>query len=79
LGKVLNPDLEKTVRKNYPTPSNTIKKLLSDFALLKLVQYSCQGGREVWKITGYGQEVYAAYRIRQMERAFTKKGQNPDP
>jgi hypothetical protein len=79
LGKVLNPDLGKTVRKNYPTPSNTIKKILSDFALLKLVQCSCQDGREIWKITGYGQEVYAAYRIRQMERALSKKGPNPAP
>ncbi|MDR2160247.1 MAG: DUF4062 domain-containing protein, partial [Treponema sp.] len=38
LGNVLNPDLEKTVRKDYPTPSNTIKKIMADFFLLKLVK-----------------------------------------
>ncbi|MDR1239338.1 MAG: DUF4062 domain-containing protein [Treponema sp.] len=72
LGNVLNPDLEKTVRKNYPTPSNTIKKLMADFALLKLVKHSGQGDNEVWKITEYGEEVFSAYRMRQMERTFTK-------
>ena len=38
LGTVLNPDLEKTGRKDYPTPSNTIKKIMADFELLKLVK-----------------------------------------
>jgi hypothetical protein len=73
LGNVLNPDLGKTVRKDYPTPSNTIKKIMADFALLKLVKYSGQGDNEVWEITGYGKEVYSAYRMRQLERAFTKR------
>jgi hypothetical protein len=73
LGNVLNPDLEKKVRKNYPTPSNTIKKLMADFALLKLVKYSGQDDNEVWEITEYGREVYSAYRMRQLERAFVKK------
>jgi hypothetical protein len=74
LGNVLNPDLAKTVRKDYPTPSNTIKKIMADFALLKLVKRSGAGGdREVWEITEYGKELYAAYRMRQLERAFLKK------
>jgi hypothetical protein len=73
LGNVLNPDLEKTVRTNYPTPSNTIKKLMADFALLKVVKFSGQGDGEVWEITEYGKEVYSAYRMRQLERVFTRK------
>jgi hypothetical protein len=74
LGNVLNPDLEKTVRKDYPTPSNTIKKIMADFALLKLVKCSGSGGdREIWEITEYGKELYSAYRMRQLERAFLKK------
>jgi hypothetical protein len=74
LGNVLNPDLEKTVRKDYPTPSNTIKKIMADFALLKLVKSSGSGGdREIWEITEYGKELYSAYRMRQLERAFLNK------
>jgi hypothetical protein len=76
LGSVLNPDLEKTVRKDYPTPSNTIKKILTDFTLLKL--FRCEEGAkdgedERWEITEYGKELYSVYRIRQLERAFDKK------
>jgi hypothetical protein len=78
LGNVLNPDLEKTVRRNYPTPSNTIKKIMADFSLLKLVK--CTGGAaegggdsEIWETTEYGKELYALYRMRQLERAFIKK------
>ncbi|MDR1898941.1 MAG: DUF4062 domain-containing protein [Treponema sp.] len=84
LGNILNPDLEKTVRRDYPTPSNTIKKIMADFSLLKLVKNADAGGRgkdaggkdaggEVWEITGYGKELYTAYRLRQLERPFTKK------
>jgi hypothetical protein len=79
LGTVLNPDLDKTVRKDYPAPSNTIKKIMADFALLKLVKHSGDGDNEVWEITEYGREVYSAYRLRQLERAFGKKDPNPAP
>jgi hypothetical protein len=54
---------------------------MADFFLLKLVKNPDAGGRngasgddEVWEITGYGKELYAAYRLRQLERPFTKKG-----
>jgi hypothetical protein len=74
LGNVLNPDLTKTVRKDYPTPSNTVKKIMADFVLLKLVKSSRpEEDEEFWEITEYGKEVYAVYRMRQLERAFTKK------
>ena len=80
LGNVMNPDLEKTVRRDYPTPSNTIRKIMADFSLLKLVKTPEAGGRagnsgddEVWEITGYGKELYAACRLRQLEQTFVKK------
>jgi hypothetical protein len=78
LGTVLNPDLEKTVRKDYPTPSNTIKKIMADLALLKLVRYSSGGSKggadsEVWEITEYGKELFSAYRMRHLEKVFHKK------
>ena len=43
LGNILNPDLSKLVRKDFPTPSNTIKKIMTDFVLLKLVRCSAGG------------------------------------
>ena len=75
LGTVLNPDLEKIVRKDYPTPSNTIKKIMADFSMLKLVKCvndEGSGEDEIWEITEYGKELYSAYRMRQLEKAFVK-------
>jgi hypothetical protein len=74
LGKVLNPDLGKAVRKDYPVPSNTIKKLLTDLSILKLVKRTETGDREteIWELSEYGKELYALYRTRQMERALAK-------
>jgi hypothetical protein len=70
LGNILNPDLERIVRKDYPTPSNTIKKIMADFALLKLVKCSGSGDDEAWEMTEYGKEVYTVYRLRQLEKAL---------
>ena len=78
LGTVLNPDLDKTVRKDYPTPSNTIKKIMADFSMLKLVkcinEEEVTAGDEIWEITEYGKELYSAYRMRQLEKVLIKKG-----
>ena len=77
LGMVLNPDLSKTVRKDYPTPSNTIRKIMADFSVLNLVRCinkdEVKAGDEIWEITGLGKEVYAIYRKSQFEKALTKK------
>ena len=74
LGNILNPDLTKTkiVRKEYPTPSNTIKKIMADFALLKLVKCIGSGENEAWEMTEFGKEIFSAYRLRQMEKAMAK-------
>jgi hypothetical protein len=77
LGTVLNSDLDKTIRKEYPTPSNTIKKIMADFSALKLVWCVNNGevktGDEIWEITDYGMELYSAYRMRQLEKAIVKR------
>ena len=75
LGTVLNPDLDKVVRKDFPTPSNTIKKIMADFSLLKLVKCTNSkedSGEETWEITEYGKEIYFAYRMKQLEKPFTQ-------
>jgi hypothetical protein len=69
LGGILNPDLSRVVRKEYPTPSNTIKKIMADLHSLRLVQYISSGSEEVWQISDYGKELYSLYRLRQLDRA----------
>ena len=69
LGNVLNPKLERTVKKEYPTPTNTIKKIMADLNLLRLVKCSGTADNEAWEVTEYGRETFAAYRMRQLERA----------
>jgi hypothetical protein len=78
LGNILNPDLEKTVRKDYPTPTNTIKKLMADLALLKLVKGTGAGDDEAWEITDFGTETYAAYRMRQLHRNLERPKQEKE-
>ena len=74
LGTILNPDLARDLRKDFPTPSNTVKKIMADFTLLKLVKFTgnaalpqeTQGDNEAWEITEYGNEVFGAYRLRHL-------------
>jgi hypothetical protein len=69
LGSILNPDLSRAIRKDYPTPSNTIKKIMADLHSLRLVQYISNGSEEIWQTSDYGKEIYSLYRLRQFDRA----------
>jgi hypothetical protein len=73
LGSVLNPDLGKTIRKDYPTPSNTIKKIMADFTAFNLVRCEVKADEEIWEITSFGREIFSSYRRRQLEKALLKK------
>ena len=77
LGTVLNPDLDKTIRNDYPTPSNSIKKIMADFSILNLViSINGKDGKpeeEIWEITEYGRELFSVYRLRQLEKTLGKK------
>ena len=74
LGNILNPELTKTkiVRKDFPTPSNTIKKIMADFTLLRLFECAGSGDNETWGMTEFGKETFSVYRLRQMERNLAK-------
>jgi hypothetical protein len=77
VGTVLNPDLHKIIRKDYPTPSNTIRKIMTDFSVLDLIRCVNSGEvkvDEIWEITEYGKAIFAMYRRRQFEKALAKKG-----
>ena len=79
VGMVLNPDLHKTIRKDFPTPSNTIRKIMADFSVMNLVRCVNHGAAkaadEIWEITEYGKAVFAVYRKRQFERALAKRNE----
>ncbi|MDR0321974.1 MAG: DUF4062 domain-containing protein [Treponema sp.] len=76
LGTVLNPDPDKSVRKDYPTPSNSVKKIMADLSMLKLVRCinkdEVSGEDEIWEITEYGKELFSVFRMSQLEKAFIK-------
>jgi hypothetical protein len=82
IGAALNPEPEKPVRKDYPTPPNTVKKIIADLSLLKLVRSASKkeganvspGDEEIWETTEYGKELYSAYRMRQLNKALGKTG-----
>ena len=80
LGNILNPDLGRSVRKDYPVPSNTIKKIMADFSAHRLVECAdttflgSEGKKdEAFSITEFGKEVYAVLRIRQMHARIRQK------
>ena len=84
LGNIINPDLDRIVRKDYPTPSNTVKKIMSDFFLLKLVKCTAKQALDApavndedWELTEFGKETFAAYRFRQMTHHL-KNVENPE-
>ena len=84
LGNILNPDLNKTVRKDNPTPTNTIKKIMADFSILKLAKSIKEGKNGsgddgAWEITDYGREVFALYRLRQMHKNMHKQYPSKTP
>jgi hypothetical protein len=49
---------------------------MADFSMLKLVRCMNEdegsGEDEIWEITEYGKELYSAYRMKQLEKAFVK-------
>ena len=73
LGTVLNPDLARTVRKDYPTPSNSVKKIMADLLALGLVWCAPGGdGGEVWETSDRGRELFSADRMRHLDRALER-------
>ena len=69
LGNVLNPDLSKKLRKDFPTPSNSLKKIITDLRAFRLVKPLDEGSDEIWELSEYGKELYSYYKIYQFRRA----------
>jgi hypothetical protein len=46
---------------------------MTDFALLKLVKCLGSDNNEAWKMTEYGRETFAVYRLRQMNKKVSTK------
>ncbi len=68
IGYMLNPKSDtREVRKYYPIPSNVLKQLLADFAVLDLVRpsdkrRSLKDTKEYWTLTSDGKELVKAIR-----------------
>ena len=70
LGLIFNPEKEhkdKTLRMDWPIPSNTMKQLLVDWQVLDLVKpsakkHSVKDRNEYWTLTEFGNEIYKSIR-----------------
>ena len=79
LGSILNPDLTRVLRKDFPTPSNTIKKIMADFRAFKIVKPAGETENdELWELSEYGKELYGYYRIRQFEKSSKDQNQEEE-
>ncbi len=79
LGNILNPDLSRVLRKDFPTPSNTVKKIMADFRAFKIIQPAGEEeNEELWELSEYGKELYGYYRIRQFEKSSRDQEEDGD-
>lgn len=63
IGKMLNPDTDKTLRTIAPIPTNTAKLILADLAVLDLIKpsdkkHQIKDTKEYWCLTAFGKKVY---------------------
>jgi hypothetical protein len=74
LAAVLNPELGRPLRREFPVPSNTIKKIMADFNLLNLCNCINHGidspaegaAEELWELSAFGREVFSQYRFKNL-------------
>jgi len=73
VGLLLDPQKERKLVNDYPTPTNTIKDILTDFSVLNLIEVKENGKNvneqesELWKVTKFGQEMYSFVRLKLLE------------
>lgn len=73
LGKMLNPYKDRSVRQNWPIPSNHLKAYLSDLYVLDLVKpsekkHSVKDTNDYWTISEEGTDIYKAIRKKSLLR-----------
>ena len=67
LGGMLKPDDDKKIRQDWPTPSNTIRKILADLNVLDIIQpstkkHSIKDENEYWSLTLEGKKIFKVVR-----------------
>jgi hypothetical protein len=68
LGNMLNPNKEdRTIREKWPTPRNTVRKILADFNVLGIIQpstkkHSVKDENEYWSLTIEGKKLFREVR-----------------
>lgn len=67
LGLMLNPEKSKKLRAEWPTPSNTIRRILADLNVLDIIQpshkkHSVKDENEYWSLTEQGKKLFKVVR-----------------
>jgi hypothetical protein len=67
IGTMRRPDKDKPVRETWPTPSNTIRKILADLNVLDIIQpsskkHSVKDENEYWSLTLEGKKIFKVVR-----------------
>lgn len=67
IGSMLKPNNDKELRLEWPTPSNTVKKILADFNVLDIIQpsnkkHSVKDKNEYWTLTEEGKRLFKEVR-----------------
>jgi len=67
VGLMLAPNADKKIRQDWPTPSNTIRKILADLNVLDIIQpslkkHSIKDENEYWSLTSEGKKLFKVVR-----------------
>jgi hypothetical protein len=67
IGLMLKPNKDKQIRADWPTPSNTIRKILADLNVLDIIQpsnkkHSVKDENEYWTLTQEGKKLFKEVR-----------------
>lgn len=67
LGLMLNPDKDRILRAEWPTPSNTVRKILADLNVLEIIKpstkkHSIKDENDYWTLTEQGKRLFKEVR-----------------
>jgi len=83
MGISFRPDKERKVRRNWPCPSNTVRKIFADLNVLDLVtpsskKHSVKDDNDYWTLTAEGKTVFKEVRREILEKNLQTGLQEPE-
>ena len=76
IGIMINPDNSKSLKDPWAIPSNTLRTIMTDFTIMgiiKVINPNKADRIEVWEISEFGRTVHAKYRMRMLEKNYSKE------